>query len=167
MSQIQRRAYPRVRVSIRARMRDGLRYCDICVLDISQRGFMATTATPPKRGEFVEIVLGTTWLVGQVRWASHHRFGIALQERIDVGAIATGNLSNFRAKLSERRAADTTPVAATALDTARRIRCINFCLALAAAVGAAIFLADSVSDELGVLAQASEAMASSRAGYRR
>lgn len=159
MSHQQRRADHRLRVLIRARMRDGARNADVCILDLSQRGLLATTATPPRRGAFVEIVLGTISLVGQVRWASEHRIGISLQDRIDVGAIAKGDWSNYRAKVAQRSAsASSRSIANVEIDSGQRAKRVNLCLATMAAFAAAAFLADVVREELGSLRQVSTAM---------
>lgn len=84
----------RTRAVVRAQMRDSQPERDICIIDISTRGLLATAARPPKRGEFVEIVIGRNRLAGQVRWASERRFGLSLQDRVSVIAIMEGGDAN-------------------------------------------------------------------------
>jgi len=84
----------RVRASVRARMRDSLAERDICILDLSTRGMLATTARPPARGEFVELSIGCNRLTGQVRWSSQRRFGVSLRERVSIAALAEGGISS-------------------------------------------------------------------------
>jgi hypothetical protein len=71
-------------------MRDSLAEREICVIDISTRGLLATAARPPKRGEFIELTIGCNKLAGQVAWSSQHRFGVSLRERVSVAAVAEG-----------------------------------------------------------------------------
>lgn len=79
----------RTQVMIRAIFRSERCESEVCVLDISTRGLSASTAQPPKRGEFVELTVGKNSLVGQVKWSGERRFGVAFRERISViGAIS-------------------------------------------------------------------------------
>lgn len=84
------RVEPRVRAMVRARLRDSAGERDICIIDISTKGLLATAAVPPDRGEFVEITIGRNRLAGHVKWAGNRRFGLALRERVSVAAMAEG-----------------------------------------------------------------------------
>jgi len=84
------RAESRTRATVRAHIRDSLGRREICVIDISTRGMLATAARPPARGEFVELTIGMNKLAGQVVWASERRFGVTLRERVSVSAVAEG-----------------------------------------------------------------------------
>lgn len=84
------RVEPRTRAVVRATLRDSRSEREICIIDVSTRGLLATTANPPLRGAFVELVVGCNRLTGQVKWASQRRFGVALRERVSVAAIAEG-----------------------------------------------------------------------------
>jgi hypothetical protein len=59
-------------------------------MDVSSRGILATATLPPKRGEIVEIAVGSNRIAGQVKWASERRFGVLLRERVDVAAMIGG-----------------------------------------------------------------------------
>ncbi|MES2700406.1 MAG: PilZ domain-containing protein [Pseudomonadota bacterium] len=84
------RMEPRVRAMVRARLRDSAGEREICIIDISTKGLLATAASPPVRGELVEITIGRNRLAGHVRWSGARRFGIALRERVSVAAMAEG-----------------------------------------------------------------------------
>ena len=107
------RIEPRTRAMVRARLRDSHRDHDVCIIDISTRGLLATTANPPSRGDFVELTVGRNQLVGHITWAGEHRFGIGLQERVSVAALLEGgnravslraNAANARAGSSDQYA---------------------------------------------------------------
>ena len=85
-----KRVEQRTRATVRAHMRDSLGSREICVIDISTRGMLATAARPPKRGDFIELTIGMNKLAGQVAWASERRFGVTLRERVSVSAVAEG-----------------------------------------------------------------------------
>jgi PilZ domain len=87
------RVEPRVRAMVPARLRDDLGERDVCLIDISTRGVLATTEFPPKRGEFIELQVGQNRLAGQVKWVAKHRFGMSLRERVSVAAMAEGGKS--------------------------------------------------------------------------
>lgn len=72
---------------VRATMRDSREERDVCLIDISTRGLLATTARPPSNGEIVELRVGRTALVGQVRWSSERRFGVVLRDRVIVADL--------------------------------------------------------------------------------
>ncbi|GAA0282951.1 hypothetical protein GCM10009127_25470 [Alteraurantiacibacter aestuarii] len=81
---------PRVRAMVRARLRDAHSERDVCIIDVSTRGLLATAALPPERGEFVEVQLGRHRLAGQVKWSGDHRFGVGLRDRVSVAAVIEG-----------------------------------------------------------------------------
>lgn len=94
------RVEPRVRAMVRARLRDADGERDVCIIDISTRGVLATAELPPKRGEFVELQIGRNRLAGQVKWNGDHRFGLSLRERVSVAAMAEGGTSQVELERS-------------------------------------------------------------------
>lgn len=84
------RVEPRVRAMVRARLRDDAGERDMCIIDVSTRGLLATAARPPQRGEFVEIMIGRNSLTAQVKWTGERRFGLALRERVSITAMVEG-----------------------------------------------------------------------------
>jgi hypothetical protein len=102
------RAEERTGVMVRATLRDGGGSREACVLDVSTRGLLLTTARPPARGEFVEIAIGDSRLAGQVKWSAKRRFGIALRDRVSVIAFLEGGqgpleLAKARTDVGPRR----------------------------------------------------------------
>ena len=89
------RVEQRIRAMVRARLRDSAGERDVCIIDVSTRGLLATAAQPPAHGEFVEIQLGRHPLVGHVKWSGEHRFGVALRERVSVAAVVEGGTGNI------------------------------------------------------------------------
>lgn len=81
----------RTKVMIRARLRGAGCERDACIIDLSSRGLSASADNPPRRGDYVELAIGDISLVGQVKWSSMRRFGIAFRERVSVVAIMSGD----------------------------------------------------------------------------
>ena len=90
------RAEPRTRAMLRASLHDDDIVRDACIIDVSTRGLLATTAQPPTRGQFVELRVGQHILTGQVRWSSERRFGVALRERVSVVSLLEGGSGSVR-----------------------------------------------------------------------
>ena len=131
---------------------------DICILDASTRGLLAMTASPPKRGEFVEIVIGNHRLLGLVKWAAARRFGVALHDRISVIALASGEAGSLTLeKRQARQARETRRVGAP--DGAVFAQRIQFALLAALGLAGAWLLMEFASDGLAPLADAKHAMA--------
>lgn len=91
MSHEERRVESRIRTAIRIRLRSETEEHEAIVLDASTRGLLAMMPHPPARGEYVELYVAGQWMIGRVRWHGPDRFGVALQERIDVPALIAGN----------------------------------------------------------------------------
>lgn len=72
---------------LRATMRDSREEREVCLIDISTRGLLATTARPPENGAIIELRVGRYALVGQVRWSSERRFGVVLRDRVIVADL--------------------------------------------------------------------------------
>jgi hypothetical protein len=98
LSQEKPRVEPRTKALVKARIRDGGAERDVCILDISTRGMLATTSRPPARGEYVELLVGGHMLVGQVKWSGERRFGLALRERISIAALVAGDKGSIALK---------------------------------------------------------------------
>jgi len=89
----------RTRSTVRALLKDSRSEREICIMDISSRGLLATTANPPRRGEFVELIIGRNNLTAQVKWSSQRRFGLSLRERVSVAALLKGGKQPVAMKL--------------------------------------------------------------------
>lgn len=142
---------------LRAELRDGGPERAASVLDLSSRGLMATASPPPKRGTYVEIIVGRHSLVGQVQWCEANRFGVRLRERVDVLAVI-GNEAGPTV-LAKARAARGKPSVEARLALSRQVaQGFTYGLLIAAAVGAAVLAADLVRTSLSPLQQVSAAL---------
>jgi hypothetical protein len=72
---------------IKARMRNGASWSDVCILNISSRGLSLQTAAPPPRGTYLEIRRGQHQITACVVWSKHHRFGVRTQDALPIDAI--------------------------------------------------------------------------------
>ena len=72
---------------IQARMRVDGKWVDVRIRNISSRGLLVQTSTPPPRGSYVEIFKARHTIVARVVWSDDQRFGIHSRERLDVGAL--------------------------------------------------------------------------------
>lgn len=98
------RREPRHKLLMRARMRAGVSDADVCILDVSLRGALIQTFSPPPRGTFVEVHRDRFSFTGQVKWSKNRRCGIATRERIDLHALI-GPSSGGDTSLPKYRAA--------------------------------------------------------------
>ena len=81
----------RVKVKIPVRLRGDGPDRDGFILDISEKGMLCSCPQPPERGAFIELITGSQSFVGHVKWAARNgRFGLVLQERIDIEAFEAG-----------------------------------------------------------------------------
>jgi len=81
---------PRVNVLIRATILSPARQ-DVCIQNISSKGMMLIAASPPQRGDYIEIQLKGQALVGYVVWSSERRFGVKLRQRIAPHRLLSGS----------------------------------------------------------------------------
>ncbi len=146
----------RHKVLIRARLRGAGALLECCILDLSTRGLLATASEVPPRGEVVELQAdaprGRVTLVGRVEWAKGRRFGLTLDERLDLGLLLAGEKAPVHAAVA---------VAAPARMAGRRF---EFWVIAAAALVAGLLLVRVVSGGWGWAATAREAMAQANAG---
>lgn len=77
----------RQKVMIKARMRSGASWHDVCVLNVSPHGVGIQSAEPTARGTYVEIRRGPHVIVGRVAWSKGHRAGLRSQDPISIRAI--------------------------------------------------------------------------------
>ena len=72
---------------IKARMRSGASWNDVCILNASLHGLVIQMAQPPGRGTYVEIRRGRQTIVGRIAWARGHRAGLRSQDPIFIKAL--------------------------------------------------------------------------------
>ena len=137
MAEASGRREDRANAMIRARLRASGPEQDVSIHDMSSRGMLMSAANPPRRGEIVEIRLGRHVLVGQVRWTSPRKFGVGLQERLNIAALLQGQGGPIT--ISQPLA--TEPV--------EQWQLVHSILAAAAALASLIFVGIAISRWLG------------------
>lgn len=59
----------------------------VMILNVSQRGVLVSSNTPPPRGHYVEIRKGGVVIVGRVAWSGKQAFGVRTQDDIDLPSL--------------------------------------------------------------------------------
>ena len=77
----------RQKVMVRARMRSGASWDDVCIVNLSLHGVGIQAAKPPARGTYVEIRRGSNVIVARVAWTKGHRAGLRSQDAIFIHAV--------------------------------------------------------------------------------
>jgi hypothetical protein len=77
----------RRKVMVKARMRNGASWHDVCIVNLSTRGLGIQAADPPARGSYLEICRGRHVIVARVMWSKGHRAGLKAQDSIFVDAL--------------------------------------------------------------------------------
>ena len=78
---------PRRKVLVGARIRHGVKWDDIRILDISSRGLCLHGRNAPPRGSYVELRRGRQQIVARVVWTAEEKFGVIAQDPIAVEAV--------------------------------------------------------------------------------
>ena len=78
---------PRGKVLLGARIRHGLRWDDIRILDISSRGLCLHGRNASPRGTYVELRRGRQQIVARFVWTAEEKFGVVAQDPIAVEAV--------------------------------------------------------------------------------
>ena len=81
----------RQKVMIKARMRSGASWHDVCIINVSLHGLGIQSAEPPERGTYVEVCRGTQAIIARVAWSKGHRAGLRSQDAIFIRALANEN----------------------------------------------------------------------------
>lgn len=85
----------RQKVMIKARMRSGAAWRDVCVLNVSAHGLGIQSAEPPTRGTYVEIRRGRETIIARVIWNKGHRAGLRSQDPIFIQALIDGSAADY------------------------------------------------------------------------
>ena len=72
---------------IRARMRNGASWHDVCILNVSLHGVGIQSAAAPARGTYVEICRGTQTVIARVVWSKGHRAGLRSQDAVFIRSL--------------------------------------------------------------------------------
>lgn len=142
---------PRVAVRLSVRVKTDFGWGDAHVHNVSSRGMMATCATPPTRGTYVEVRRGAYVLVGRVVWSSSDQFGLLAQDRIvlsQLRASATplGDEDRRREPRKSQPSLRSKSAAEIQAGSGRFARAFDFGVVAAAAIGGALILADTASE---------------------
>ena len=156
MQQQNRRIEERTKTLTPARLRGNWREQDVCIVDVSSRGLAATVEHPPQRGDFVELVVGDNTLVGQVKWSSTRRFGVALQDRISVVSLLSGDSDGITLR---QRETVRKKQARAAVGAQTQSHNLEFLIICGAAILGTFIVVDFLSDALEGLQVAKVAMA--------
>jgi hypothetical protein len=81
----------RQKVMVKARMRSGASWHDVCILNASLHGLGIQSAEQLQRGTYVEICRGTQSIVARVAWAKGHRAGLRSQDPIFLRVLLNGH----------------------------------------------------------------------------
>jgi hypothetical protein len=156
---------PRQKVMIKARMRIGAAWNDVCILNISPRGLSMQAAAPPPRGTYLEVRRGHHEILARVVWVNHHRFGVRTQDVLAIDDIVNQ---------PDRSAAPADAVAAGAIPDRRQSkrslaerhedsrmlsRAMEFGMIGIVAASGAVAAFGTVADALEPLGQVSAALA--------
>jgi len=153
----------RQKVMIKARMRSGASWQDVCILNVSLHGLGLQMAKPPERGSYVEICRGNQTIIARVAWSKGHRVGLRSQDTIFIRALINDNTTAPQPQIAygheiERRRAPRR--ALPAHDRSRLVsRSIQFALAAVAAAALAITASATLTQALAApLSQISVAL---------
>ncbi|MEP5938496.1 MAG: PilZ domain-containing protein [Erythrobacter sp.] len=145
------RVEDRTKVMIRASMRDSGPKRDACVLDLSTRGLLATTAKPPKYGEFVELSVNGKTLVGHVKWSGERRFGITFQDRISVMSVINGTNEPVKLKAARLARAGNRGSVEVYTDSRQLGQMLQFGVLVLCAICAAFIISNMIDAAFGSL----------------
>ncbi|KPL66962.1 hypothetical protein SZ64_01955 [Erythrobacter sp. SG61-1L] len=143
---------------IRARLRGAGPERDACIVNLSTRGLAASAEGAPQRGEIVELVVGRSNLVGQVKWTSPRRFGIAFRDRISVVSLISGE-GDLQLERATRSRVQIDARAAN--ENGRGRGRVEFLLIAAAAALGTFYIADFATSALGSLQGVEQALGGS------
>ena len=145
------RVEDRSKVMIRASLRDAGPIRDACVLDLSTRGLLATTANPPKYGEFIEITVNNKALVGHVKWSSERRFGIVFRERVSVISIINGGSEPVKLKAARMARANARGSSESYADSRQFSQILQLAVLAGCAICAAFIISNMIDAAFGSL----------------
>lgn len=145
---------PRRKVFVKARIRVGTSWGDVCVRDISSRGLLLQGREAPPRGTYLEVRRGSHVVVARVVWSGDQRFGVQAQDRISIeGFIGEPDLSGLDYKAAtktnpgyERRSSPRPPRFEQQAEQSRRLSSL---LEFAVVAGLGAFAATIAFDVVG------------------
>lgn len=147
---------PRRKVFVKARIRIGGSWGDVCVRDISSRGLLLQGREAPPRGTYLEVRRGRHVVIARVVWTGEQRFGVQAQDKISVESfVADPDLSSMDFKSVsafqpgfERRSSPR-GVEAGIIQKAEQSRRISSFMEFAVVVGLGVLAATVAFDVVG------------------
>lgn len=82
-------------------------WSDACIHNVSSRGLMLSTASPPRTGSYVDIRRGTLVIIGRVIWVKGQQFGVHTQDQVSAAILVSEPVLKQRPKFDtadDRRA---------------------------------------------------------------
>ena len=77
----------RRRVLLPARLRDGSRWADACILNLSSRGMLIHAPRAAQEGPYIELKRGDRIIRGRIVWRDGSRVGVEVEDRLPVEEI--------------------------------------------------------------------------------
>lgn len=121
----------RQKVMIKARMRNGASWHDVCILNLSLNGIGIQSAEPPERGAYVEICRGTQAIIARVAWSKGHRAGLRSQDAILIRALINENAAGPPPRVAQGRPLERRRVSRTIKQEHERSRLVSRALEFA------------------------------------
>ena len=149
-----KRRWARTTLHVAVRYRTQSAWSDAKVLNVSARGLMASCASPPLRGTYVEIRRGTYVVIGRVAWSSSDRFGLLSQDVLQARAFTAAKAQpNGLERRRKSRSADgnrlwQSPATQIAARSAYLGRVLDYAIMTAAVIAAACLMAQTISEAL-------------------
>lgn len=84
-------------------MNVGGKWSDGCIHDVSDKGVLVSSTSPPSIGTYVDIRRGTLVIIGRVVWSGGNRFGVRTQDPVDIAALINEPVLKTRPATSDRR----------------------------------------------------------------
>jgi hypothetical protein len=148
---------PRRKIFVKARVRIGNIWRDVCVRDISSRGLLLQGRSAPSRGTYIEICRGRHAIVARVVWSSEERFGVQAQDRINIeGFVGEPDVSGIDYRTAvladpafDRRAAARAPQRASIEQRIERSRRMSATFQFAVMIAAGAVAASTAFSMVG------------------
>lgn len=86
-------------------MNVGGQWSNGCIHDVSDKGLLVSSASPPPIGTYVDIRRGTLVIIGRVVWIGGSRFGVRTQDPVSIAALVNEPVLRRRPAIAERRRA--------------------------------------------------------------
>ncbi|WP_380783563.1 PilZ domain-containing protein [Sphingomonas sp. R86520] len=90
-------------LSVACRMNVGGKWSDGCIHEVSDKGVLLSSDSPPAIGTYVDIRRGTLAIIGRVVWNGGSRFGVRTRDPVSIAALIAEPVLKSRPPTSDRR----------------------------------------------------------------